>query len=141
MPDIRVLVVDEDYDNAESLSMVLQLGGFAARPVVSGREAVDVASHWKPQAACIEVVVRDGDGYELRAELERLCNPVVVAITAWQGEELRSKSMRSGFAAHVVKPYEPEFLNHLLHHLLLRRESLVASAAGSRRLGDLRLET
>jgi two-component system, chemotaxis family, CheB/CheR fusion protein len=116
---LRVLVVDDNRDAADSLQMVLeQQGGHAVHVAYDGPTGVTAAVEFRPDMALLDIGLPKGmDGYEvarrLRAlpGLERL---PVVALTGYGRVEDRLRSGQAGFMAHLVKPVDPSELRALL---------------------------
>jgi PAS domain S-box-containing protein len=116
---LRVLVVDDNKDAADSLQMVLeQQGGHTVCVAYDGPAAVHAVNDFLPDVALLDIGLPKGvDGYEvarrLRAlpGLERL---PVVALTGYGRPEDRRRSGEAGFTAHLVKPVDPTELRELL---------------------------
>jgi signal transduction histidine kinase len=117
----RVLVVDDNVDAAESLALLLRLGGHSVQVAHDGATALRQAEAAPPEVAFLDLGMPVMDGYELaRRFRERpdLRNVLLVALTGWGQEEDRRRTREAGFDAHEVKPVSPE----ALHKLLGRRE-------------------
>jgi CheY-like chemotaxis protein len=110
-----VLVVDDYPDSADASAQMIALYGYEARAAHSCREARDlVAAGFAPDLLLLDVVLNDGDGYALAAELSALLarKPVLVAMTGLPGQEERSRG--AGFAHLLFKPADPGELRALL---------------------------
>jgi signal transduction histidine kinase len=113
---LRVLVVDDNVDGAESLAKLLGLIGHEVRVAYDGPEALEVAAEFRPEVVVLDVGLPRGmDGYEVARRLRARPGTetaVLVAVTGYGGQEERAR--RSGFAAHFVKPVDLEALCGLL---------------------------
>ncbi|MGQ3051017.1 MAG: response regulator [Roseateles sp.] len=108
---LRVLVVDDDPDSAESLAFSLQLEGRQVRYVTCARDALMVAETLSPHFALIDVFMPQIDGHALAAELRQRFGQqiVVVAVTG----ALKSVELNA-FDHHLMKPINFEQLDELL---------------------------
>lgn len=104
----RVLLIEDDRDSRETLRHVLQFLGHEVEAAASGREGVDKAFRWRPQAALIDIGLPDIDGYEvaqrLRSELGR--SILLIAHTGYGHRESRQHGEEAGFDAYLVKPFD-----------------------------------
>ncbi len=112
---LRVLVVD-DYDDArDSMCMMLRIWGCQAEPAADGPQALAAAAAFRPNVVLMELAMPGMDGYETAWRLRELPEPpLLVAVTGYGRDEDRRRTRLAGFAAHVVKPAEPEELRALL---------------------------
>jgi PAS domain S-box-containing protein len=122
MPAVRrrVLIVDDNEDGAESLAMLLQLGGHETHKAYDGIEAIDAAERFRPDAVLLDIGLPGLNGYEVCRRIRE--EPwgkgmVLVALTGWGQEEDRHRSKEAGFDAHMVKPVDHDVLMKLLSSL------------------------
>ncbi|HEY8360984.1 MAG TPA: ATP-binding protein, partial [Ramlibacter sp.] len=122
---LRVLVVDDNVDAADSLGMLLTGGGHAVCVVHGGRAALDAAAAFRPELVFLDIGLPDLSGYEVATALRRNHPDAglrIVALTGWGNEEAREKSAESGFDLHLTKPVQMDVLRRLLTHLSRRTE-------------------
>ncbi|MGH9319902.1 MAG: PAS domain S-box protein [Vicinamibacteria bacterium] len=106
---LRILVVDDNRDAAESLATLLQLGGHETHMAHDGLEAVEAATILQPDVILLDIGLPGLNGYEAARRIrERQENkrPVLVALTGRGQEEDRHRSNDAGFDAHMVKPVD-----------------------------------
>jgi signal transduction histidine kinase/CheY-like chemotaxis protein len=119
MPGRRVLVVDDNVDSAETLALLLRLGGHQVETAYSGRTALESARLNRPEIVMLDIGMPGMDGLEvarrLRDELG-LKDVVLVAMTGYGQDEDRRRSQIAGFNSHLVKPVDLDRLNNLLKH-------------------------
>jgi two-component system CheB/CheR fusion protein len=114
---IRILVVDDNRDNAETLAMVLKVMGNEVSTAYDGQQALEVARAWRPHVVLLDIGMPKMNGYEacrrMRSEPwgEGMC---LVALTGWGQEEDRRRTEEAGFDHHLVKPVDPAALLKLL---------------------------
>jgi CheY-like chemotaxis protein len=108
---LRLLVVDDDVDSAESLAFCLQLEGRTVQYATGGEDALRLAEAFAPHFALIDVFMPELDGHALAAELRRRFgnNITVVAVTG----ALKSVEL-DDFDAHLMKPINFGQLDALL---------------------------
>ncbi|HYP77820.1 MAG TPA: response regulator [Polyangiaceae bacterium] len=103
----RVLIVDDNYDSAELLSLLLVRDGHETRVAHDGPEAIALAAAFRPNIAFLDIGLPGMDGYELMHVLRthpELQGCKFVAVTGY--EELGPGSGTTGFDAHLVKPVD-----------------------------------
>jgi CheY-like chemotaxis protein len=118
-PPRRILVVDDNVDAAESLGMLLRLGGHDVRTAYDGMAAIQVASEFRPEVVLLDIGLPGISGYEVARRLRResgLEDVFLVALTGYGQEEDRRRSQEAGFDSHLVKPADPTKLQELLAH-------------------------
>jgi CheY-like chemotaxis protein len=113
----RVLLVDDDTDSTEPLSLLLQAKGHQTRVANGGEEAIAVASAFHPQVVLLDLGLPGMDGYEVARRLRAQPSgqaAVLVALTGWAGREVRDKAAEAGFDYHLVKPVNWEELESIV---------------------------
>jgi CheY-like chemotaxis protein len=113
----RVLLVDDNADSTEPLSLLLQAKGHETRIAVEGAEAITVADDFQPDCVVLDLGLPGMDGYEVARRLrERPYGPrlTLVALTGWAGKDVRVKAAEAGFDYHLVKPVNWEELEHIV---------------------------
>lgn len=116
----RILVVDDNLDSAESLSMMLQLLGNDVTAAHDGLEAVEVAKTFAPELAFLDVGMPRMNGYDAARLIRQQpqCSGVrLVALTGWGQEEDKQRSYEAGFDVHMVKPIDFDAVEKLISEL------------------------
>ena len=114
---LRILVVDDNLDAAESLAMLLAAEGHETRTANDGLEALDVAPPFEPDAILIDIGMPKMSGYEVCRRIRKQAwskNTVVIALTGWGQDEDKRRTREAGFDFHLIKPVLPEALEKLL---------------------------
>lgn len=120
MPKLRVLVVDDSVDAAETLTMLLGLWGHDVRSAPDGPTAVETAAAHRPHVVLLDISLPGLSGYEVAERLRAnpdLAETVLVAMTGYGQAEDKKQTLRAGFTRHLVKPVEPNVLQKLLADL------------------------
>ena len=114
---LRVLVVDDNVDAAESLAELLELLGNDVRTAYDGEAAIGAAAQFRPDLVLMDLGMPKLNGYEAARRMRE--HPwsqgmVLVALTGWGQEDDRKKSLDAGFTLHLVKPVAVDVLKKLL---------------------------
>jgi signal transduction histidine kinase len=114
---VRVLVVEDNLDAAESLATLLRLWGHDVRVVHDGLDALDAARAYRPEVVLLDIGLPGLDGYQVAERLRSevgLDHTLLVAMTGYGQPEDRRRSREAGIHHHFVKPVEPFVLRNLL---------------------------
>jgi CheY-like chemotaxis protein len=111
---LRVLVVDDHRDCADSTAEFLRLLGHAVRVAHTGGAALAAARADSPDAVVLDLGLPDIDGYTVAETLFTGLprRPVVVVLTGFTGFEDRTRA--AGLDHHLLKPARPDDLARLL---------------------------
>jgi CheY-like chemotaxis protein len=112
----RILVVDDDRDNADSLSRLVGLMGYEAMAVYNGEEAIAISQGVCPEMVFIDLGMPGMDGYETATRIRQLLGSqtILVAVTGWSRPEDRRRAACAGFDLHYAKPLSLAALEQLL---------------------------
>ncbi|HKS56720.1 MAG TPA: response regulator [Steroidobacteraceae bacterium] len=114
-PLLRVLIVDDNRDAADSLAMLLQFEGRQTLCVYSGEEALQVLAAFNPQLVLLDIGLPGIDGYEVARRLKEAAPELhVIALSGYGQLEDRQRSAAAGFDGHLVKPVDLAALKHAL---------------------------
>jgi CheY-like chemotaxis protein/anti-sigma regulatory factor (Ser/Thr protein kinase) len=105
----RVLVVDDNRDAAESLTMLLRFSGHEVVTAHDGLQALADAKEFRPELVLMDLGMPGMNGYEAAKALRDEpwgSEMVLVALTGWGQEEDRKRTKEAGFDRHLVKPIE-----------------------------------
>ena len=108
-PRRRILVVDDNWDSATSLVMLLELSGNEMHAAHDGLEAVEAAGTFRPHVVLLDIGLPKLNGYEAARQIREQPwgkDMVLVALTGWGQEEARQKSRDAGFNGHLTKPVD-----------------------------------
>jgi len=116
----RVLIVDDNEDAAESLSMLLSLDGHEVRTVATAQGALEVVRQSPPEVVLLDIGLPDIDGYEVARRVRAMPDRAqvrLVALTGYGQSEDRRRTESIGFDAHLVKPVDLALLQRTLERL------------------------
>jgi CheY-like chemotaxis protein len=110
---LRVLVVDDNVDAANTLAMNLKLMGHETRVAFDGEQALDLVVGFMPDRVLLDIGLPGADGYEVAKRLRRipaLARCGIAAVTGYGSDEDRRKGAEAGFDAYFVKPVPHEVI-------------------------------
>jgi PAS domain S-box-containing protein len=114
---IRALVVDDEADARELLTVTLQQSGAIVIVATSAMEALQILESTPPPAIDVlisDIGMPDVDGYMLIQQIRALSTQQAklpaIALTAYAGELNQKRALEVGFQQHLSKPVEPEVL-------------------------------
>src|SRR5690606_32680084 len=122
---LRVLVVDDNKDAADSLHLLLESIGQDVITVYDGPAALDAVEKLHPDIVMLDLGMPKMSGYDVAERIRSLSGirqPILAAVTGWGQETDRDKTLKAGFAHHLVKPVELETLRRLLDEAAGARE-------------------
>jgi len=116
---LRVLVVDDHPDSAQSLAMLLRLYGYTTDVAFNGQAALDAVARMSPDAVLCDIGMPVLDGYQVAARVRKADpqRPLLVAVTAYSSDEARQKGRDAGFDHYLVKPVDTSAMLALLRQL------------------------
>ncbi|NHZ32483.1 hybrid sensor histidine kinase/response regulator [Massilia rubra] len=110
----RVMLVEDNADAREMMSMLLQLRSCDVVSAASGLEAIATALASQPELALIDIGLPGMDGYALARALKadaRTAGIELIALTGYGSEKDRTQAIDAGFARHFTKPIRLEDLD------------------------------
>ena len=113
----RIIVVDDNDDQVQSLAMLLTLMGHTVSHAMSGPQAIERATEFRPDLMLIDIGMPGMEGYEVARRIRSLPDMrqvFLVAQTGWGGDVERQRSKEAGFDEHLVKPVTPATLEEVL---------------------------
>jgi CheY-like chemotaxis protein len=116
---LRILIVDDNRDSADSLAMMLKMTGNDTRRVYDGEAAVAAAGEFRPDVILLDIGLPKLNGYEACRRIRQQSSKelVIIALTGWGQDEDRQRTHEAGFDYHMVKPVDPATLMKMLAEL------------------------
>jgi two-component system, OmpR family, response regulator len=136
----RVLVVDDEPNIAEVISMALRYQGFTVETAGDGTSALRAASNFKPHLIVLDIMLPDMEGFEVARRLgaQRAQIPIIF-LTARDATEDKVRGLTTGGDDYVTKPFSLEELVARIR-AILRRAGLSEADAGRLLFEDLELD-
>ena len=114
---MNILIVDDNVDSAEMLSMLMDYHGHSAHVATTGRQAIDIAGTTALDVVFLDIGLPDMSGYEVAAELRKipgLGKAKFVALTGRGADADKLSAAAASFDHHVTKPASLERLIEIL---------------------------
>ena len=122
---LRILIVDDNRDGADSLGMILRVMGNETRTAYDGQEGVNVAEEFRPEVVLFDIGMPKLNGYEACRRIREQPwgkGVVLIAVTGWGQDDDRLRSHEAGFDHHMVKPVDPQALMKMLAGLQVAKD-------------------
>jgi CheY-like chemotaxis protein len=130
---LRVLVVDDEPNAAESLSLMVKTWGHKACVAGNGAAALEMASAFQTDVVLLDIVMPKMDGCQVARRLRRQArfeNTLLIALLGWADREQRPRAEEAGVDLCLIKPVEPSTLEVLL---VLEQDWLAHASATPRK--------
>ena len=114
---LRVLVVDDNADTADTLEMLLKALGHDVRKLYDGSSSLEAALDYRPHIMLLDIGLPGLDGYQLATQIREqpiLRDVVLVALTGYGDESARKRSLGAGFNHNLTKPADLRRLEKIL---------------------------
>src|SRR5438067_7290318 len=119
--EIRVLVVDDDRNIADVLSMALRYEDYAVEQAADGKQALKGAEDFRPHLIVLDVMLPDFDGFEVAKRLaERRAEIPILFLTARDTTEDKVRGLTLGGDDYVTKPFSVEEILARIRTILRR---------------------
>lgn len=134
---MRVLVVEDEPDMRNAVSMYLREGGYSVDTAPDGREGLYKAQTWDYDAIVLDVMLPLMDGWQVLGELRKGKTTPVLMLTARDAVHDRIRGLDTGADDYLVKPF-------VLSELVARVRALIRRAAGKTQsvitIGEVRID-
>ena len=110
-PARRVLIVDDNADAANSLSLLLEMEGHDAEPVYDPHDALARLPHFDPEVILLDIGLPGMDGYEVARRVRAQGSAArIVALTGYGQSDDIQRATDAGFDSHLIKPVDLRLL-------------------------------
>ncbi len=106
---IEILVIDDEMDSLNILTLVFEQEGAEVRSAVSAKQALDIFNKSTPDIIISDIGMPEVDGYTLLTKIRALPqgkNLPAIALSAYAGDIDRQRSLDVGFQEHLNKPVD-----------------------------------
>jgi two-component system CheB/CheR fusion protein len=114
---LRVLIVDDNEDSAESLSMLLRIRGNLVHTALRAEKGLAEIESFRPELVFCDIRMPGMSGFDFARAVRTghpECGALLVALTGFGSDVDRAASLTAGFDHHLVKPIDPSGLAALL---------------------------
>ncbi|MBU3804709.1 MAG: response regulator transcription factor [Candidatus Cellulosilyticum pullistercoris] len=107
---LKILIVDDDTNISELISLYLNKEGYDTREVASGKLALEVFQEYKPDLVLLDIMLPGADGYDVCKEIRKTSRTPIIMLTA-KGEVFdKVLGLELGADDYMVKPFDPKEL-------------------------------
>ena len=136
----RVLVVDDEPNIVDIVSMALRFQGFTVESAANGADALSAVEAFRPDLMVLDVMLPDMEGFEVARRLgARRAEVPIVFLTARDATEDKLRGLSGGGDDYVTKPFSLEELVARIR-VILRRTGHAEEASGRLEFDDLQLD-
>jgi two-component system response regulator AdeR len=116
----RILIVEDEREIAEILTLYVENAGFAVARATSYQEAVRQHAQFQPDLVLLDIGLPGGDGLDVLSSVRRRVDTPVIMVTAVDDEVTKLSSLRIGADDYVVKPFNPSEVVERIRAVLRR---------------------
>src|SRR5687768_12795516 len=116
MDRMRVLVVDDSLDTAQTLTFLLRDAGHHVEFAITGQSALDMAKRNRPEVIFLDIGLPDYDGCKLARDIKKtpgLADTRIVALTGRNCDD-QDRALDAGCALYLAKPLDPRTLEKVI---------------------------
>jgi PAS domain S-box-containing protein len=117
---LRILVVDDNRDAADSCATLFELAGHRTAVAYNGTQALELGGSFVPHVVLLDIGLPDLNGFEVARRIRTTgwgAGIPLVAVTGWGQEEDRRRAIEAGFDRHLTKPVAAETIQELVNAL------------------------
>ena len=124
---LRILVVDDNQDSADSLAMMLELLGHEVRSATDGLAGLETARVFLPEVMFLDILMPRLSGYDLARSIREQQwgkDVSLVALSGWGRDDDQRRVREAGFNHHLVKPVDFDAMLALLSDVARNRSQV-----------------
>ena len=113
----KILVADDDTDNASMLAQLLEASGYETAAAFSGSETISKIKSWHPAVVLLDIYMPGIDGHQVAREVRASAETDdigLIAITGYGDDDDRRRAEEEGFDVYLTKPVDFDALLKLL---------------------------
>lgn len=121
---MKVLLVDDNIDAAETMSALLEFSGYEVMVAHDGAGALEKAAQSPVPLVLLDIGLPDMDGYAVAVAMRKMdgmADATLIALTGWGSEQDRLRSQQAGFDLHLTKPVDFKALQTTLAQVAARQ--------------------
>ena len=107
---LKILIIDDDTNISELISLYLNKEGYETREVANGKLAIDIFEDYRPDLVLLDIMLPGADGYDVCKEIRKKSRTPIIMLTA-KGEVFdKVLGLELGADDYMVKPFDPKEL-------------------------------
>lgn len=117
---LRILIVDDQPDAADAVSLLLSMMGYDVRTAYGARQALQLFREMRPHVVLLDIEMPEMSGLDTAACMRMMpagTTATIVALTGWSEEAHRRLTREASIDYHLVKPATPEMLRDVLRRV------------------------
>jgi CheY-like chemotaxis protein len=120
MRPLRILIIEDEPDTANTLSLLLKPHGHEIALACDGLSGLEMADRNPPDVVLLDIGLPDLSGYEVATRIRQQpgTRPFIIATTGYGDLASRDQSKAAEIDLHLVKPVNPDELLRLLQYWL-----------------------
>ena len=132
----KILIIDEDLDFIQMLTIRFRLDGYEVFSATSGRDGIRVASESHPNIILLDIMMPETDGFDTCRNLRRMTSTPILMLTARSVESDVIRGLNQGADDFLSKPFRHEILDARVRALLRRARVPQPQAGKSNQYSD-----
>jgi len=122
----RLLLVEDDLQMLEELTVILQANNIKALTAATGEESLAIAEREDFDAALVDLKLPDCSGLDLVNRLkDKQPNSMFILMTAYGSLETAVQALKSGVQDYILKPFSPDEVLGVVRRILVLKENAV----------------
>ena len=135
---VRIFIVDDELIVRESLGSWFKAEGYAVETADSGKQALDRLSATDAEIFLLDIKMPGMDGIELQKKIrEAKPDATIIIMTAYASVDTAVMAMKQGAYDYIIKPFDPDDLEHLVRNALERRHLVAENQELKARIEEL----
>jgi CheY-like chemotaxis protein len=122
----RILIADDNRDAADTMGMLLELGGHEVIVAHSGNQALELGRQRRPAVVILDIGMPDMNGYDVARTARNEDwgkSAYMIALTGWGQAEDKERARMAGFDRHLTKPVDPDLVEEILREYLIGKQA------------------
>ena len=132
----KILIIDDDLDFIQVLTMKFRLDGYEVISATSGWEGIKLAYEAHPDIILVDIMMPETDGFDTCQNLRRMTNTPILILTARSAESDVIRGLYQGADDFLSKPFNHEILEARIRALLRRAKAPTLASAKSDHYSD-----
>ncbi|MFL6213962.1 MAG: sigma-54-dependent transcriptional regulator [Blastocatellia bacterium] len=138
--DIRILIVDDETIVRESLGNWFLEDGYTVEVAGSAKEALEKLAAQSWDIFLLDIRMPGMDGLELQRKIREVqSDATIIIMTAYASVETAVEAMKQGAYDYIVKPFDPDDLEHLIRKAIERKQLVTENTRLRSKIDELNL--
>jgi DNA-binding NtrC family response regulator len=136
--DIGILIVDDELSVRDSLFNWFKEDGYRVDVAANAKEALNKLKEAQWDLMLIDIKMPGMDGLDLQKRIKEIDkNIIVIIMTAYASVETAVKSLKDGAFDYIVKPFDPDDLNHIVRNAIQQKKLIIENLELKEKISEL----